>query len=288
MNRQLITDSACDLPLQYIQDNHIEVLCLEVNVKGNFIEDDLGQSLPYKQFYNLLREGELTSTSQVNVHKFEEAFKKYAKEGKDIVYIGLAAILSGTVNSALMAKARVLEEYPDAVIHIIDSKCACSGEGLLVHYACEMIKENRPLEEILKDIEALIPRVCQDFIVDDLNFLKRGGRVSSTAAAIGSLLNIKPTLKIDDEGRVTLVGKVKGRKKAIHYLVDRLKNNGENLENQTIFIAHADDEENVRVLSDLIKEETPVKEIKTHFIGTVIGSHVGPGTLAVFYLGKER
>ena len=288
MKIKLITDSACDLPLEYIQKNAIEVACLEVNVKGEFIPDDFGQTLPHKQFYELLRQGEHTSTSQVNIHTFEEIFEKYVQEGYAIIYIGLASVLSGTVNSAIVARANLLEKYPQANISVIDSKSASLGEGLLVTKACEMIKNGCDKEEIVKWVESNCSKVIHAITVDDLNFLKRGGRISATTAVIGGMLGIKPSIKLDNEGKVIPGAKLKGNKNALKYLANQVVEKGVDLENQTVFICHADVEENAKLLKEMILEKVKVKDVVINYIGTVIGTHGGPGAMAVMFLGTER
>ena len=288
MKIKLITDSACDLPLEYIQKNAIEVACLEVNVKGEFIPDDFGQTLAHKQFYELLRQGEHTSTSQVNIHTFEEMFEKYVQEGYAIIYIGLASVLSGTVNSAIVARANLLEKYPQADISVIDSKSASLGEGLLVTKACEMIKNGCDKEEIVKWVESNCSKVIHAITVDDLNFLKRGGRISATTAVIGGMLGIKPSIKLDNEGKVIPGAKLKGNKNALKYLANQVVEKGVDLENQTVFICHADVEENAKLLKEMILEKVKVKNVVINYIGTVIGTHGGPGAMAVMFLGTER
>lgn len=285
---KLITDSASDLPLQYVRDNHIEIASLEVNIKGEFIKDDLGQTLPYSEFYRLLRAGEMTSTSQVNINTFEEMFTKYIQEGYGIIYIGLASVLSGTVNSARVARQNILEDYPEADITVIDSKSASLGEGALVYYACEMIKAGHTKEEVVEWVRANRTKVIHAITVDDLGFLKRGGRISGGVALVGSLLSIKPTISFDEEGHVIPGAKVKGSKNALKYLVNEVKTKGVNLQDQTLFICHADVEENAQKLKDMILEECSVKNVIINPIGTVIGTHGGPGALAVMFLGSHR
>ena len=236
MKIKLIADSACDLPLEYVKENNIDLVSLTVNIKGNFVKDDLGQTLKYKEFYELLRKGEMTSTAQVNVYDFEEVFKKYASEGVTIIYIGLSSTLSGTLNSARIARENILEEYPESDINIIDSRSASLGEGALIYYACEMLKSGQAKGEVINWLENNCNKIIHAITVDDLEHLKRGGRVSGATAMIGGLLNIKPTLKLDDEGNVVQGPKIKGRKKAIKYLANEVKEKGINLEEQVIFI----------------------------------------------------
>lgn len=288
MKIKLITDSASDLPLEYIKDHDIDVASLEVNIKGEFIKDDLGQTLPYKAFYKMLREGEMTSTSQVNINTFEELFESYIKEGYAIIYIGLASVLSGTVNSARMARRNILETHPLADITVIDSKSASLGQGALVYYAAQMIKSGKSKDEIVDWVRANRTKVIHAITVDDLGFLKRGGRISGGVAMVGTLLSIKPTISFDKEGHVVPGAKVKGSKNALKYLVNEVKNKGVNLEDQTLFISHADVEEKAMTLKAMILEECQVKDVIISCMGTVIGTHGGPGTLAVMFLGGER
>lgn len=288
MNIKIITDSACDLAIDFIKENNIDVASLMVNLNGEFIPDDLGQTLNHEDFFKLVKEGSMPSTTQVNVGTFHEMFTKYVEEGNYILYIGLSSALSGTVSSAITARNMVLEEHPDANIYVLDSLSVSVGEGGLVYKAVEMIKNNVPIEEIIDYLESIKRKVIHAITVDDLNHLKRGGRISGTVAAVGGLLGIKPTLKIDDEGRVVPTEKVKGRKKALKSLVQQIKTNGENIENQTIFICHADCIEDALEVKRMILEEYKVKDIIITSIGAVIGTHGGPGTLGVVFIGKER
>ena len=285
---KLITDSASDLPLEYIENNNIGIACLEVNIKDAFIKDDFWQTMPRQHFYELLRQGEKMSTSQVNIHTFEELFESYVQEGYAIIYIGLAAALSGTVNSAIAARMNILAKYPEADISVIDSKSATLGEGLLVTKACEMIKQCCTKQDIVDWIEANRTKVIHAITVDDLNFLKRGGRISGATAVIGGMLGIKPSIKLDNEGKVIPGAKLKGNKNALRYLVNQVIEKGVDIENQTLFICHGDVEENAQALKEMILEKTKVKDVMMNHIGTVIGTHGGPGAMAVMFLGTAR
>ena len=195
MSIKIITDSGCDLSLDYVKENNIEVVPLMVNINGKFIPDDLGQTLSRQDFYDLLKDGILPTTTQVNIGSFYEVFKTYIEKGDEIVYIGLSSALSGTYNSAVKAKEMLLEEYSNAKIYTIDSLSASLGEGLLVYTLKELLDKGTPLLEAIKFIEENKRKVIHSIIVDDLNYLKRGGRLSGAAAAVGSILNIKPVLK---------------------------------------------------------------------------------------------
>ena len=288
MSIKLITDSACDLSIDYIKENNIDVASLMVNLNGEFIPDDLGQTISHKDFYKAVKEGAMPSTTQVNVGTFYDMFKKYVEKGDAILYIGISSALSGTISSAITARAMILEEHPDAIIHVIDSLCVSVGEGVLIYKAVEMLKDNISLDEIVEYLENIKINIIHAIAVDDLNHLKRGGRISGAVAAVGGLLGIKPTLKIDDEGRVVAAEKFKGRKKALRSLVNQIGIKGENIEDQTIFICNADCHEDALQVKKMILEEYKVKDIVITSIGAVIGTHGGPGTIGVVFIGKER
>ena len=288
MNIKLITDSACDLSIDYINENNIDVASLMVNLNGEFIPDDLGQTLKHEDFYKRVKEGAMPSTTQVNVGTFHEMFMKYFNEGKDILYIGISSALSGTVSSAITARNMVLEEHPEANIYVVDSLSVSGGQGVLIYKAVEMIKNNVPVEEIVEYLESIKRKVIHAITVDDLNHLKRGGRISGAVAAVGGILGIKPTLKLDNEGRVVAGEKLKGRKKALKSLVQQMKTNGDNIENQTIFICNADCLDDALEIKRMILEEYKVKDIVITSVGAVIGTHGGPGTLGLVFIGKER
>ncbi len=284
----LITDSTCDLPISYIKDHNIEFLGLTVLIDDKEVVDDLGQTLTYKDFYDYLRRGETTSTSQVNTHRFVEQFTSHIKNGDSIIFIGLSSALSGTCNSAEMAKVELLEKYPDADITIIDSLSVSSGLGLLVHYAAQMRAAGKSKEEIVNWVEDNKLKAIHLFTVDDLDHLKRGGRLSGASAFVGSLLNIKPLLFVSDDGKLLPYDKARGRKKAINSIVDSLQKHIKSPEDQTIFISHGDCLEEAKQLELKVRESISVKDVIISMVGTTVGSHSGPGTLAIFFLGDIR
>lgn len=288
MSTVILTDSTCDLPLSYIQSNNIKFLGLTVLLGDQEFIDDLGQSFTYKDFYSLLRAGKVTSTSQTNVYRFSELYRKHIENGDSILYIGFSSGLSGTYNSASLAREEILEEYPDADITVIDTLAASCGQGLLVYYACEMLKSGKSKEEIAAWIEENKLKVAHIFTVDDLDHLRRGGRISSTAAFVGSLLNIKPLLYVNDEGKLIPYEKARGRKKAIREMVNELKKHIQEPEKQTIFISHGDCLEDANILATMIREDVTINDIIISMVGTTIGSHSGPGTLALFFLSDTR
>lgn len=288
MDMVIITDSCSDLPISFIEKNNIPVISLTFSFKGNEYEDDFGKTVSYKEFYNAVKEGEQPTTSQINIFKYTEEFKKYVKDGKSIIYIGFSSALSGSVNSAVLAKETVLKDYENADITIIDSRSASTGEGLLVYYAYKMLNEGYNKDEIVDWLENNKLKVNHWFTVDDLNHLKRGGRVSGATAFVGTILDIKPVLHVDDEGRLIPVTKVKGRKKSLRMLAEKFKEMAVNPEEQVVFISHGDCIEDAEHLKKLILEDNKVKDIIITYVGPVIGSHAGPGTVALFFRGNKR
>lgn len=288
METIVIIDSCSDLPKNYVEENNIPFLSMTVNFKGKEYKDDFGVSLPYKDFYEEIRKGEMSSTSQINAFDYSEEFFKYVKQGKAVVCIVFSSALSGSYNSANIARNMVLDEYKDADITVLDSRCASLGEGLLNYYVIELLKKGASKEELINFVEENKLKINHWFTVDDLNHLKKGGRVSATAAAIGTLLDIKPILHVDNEGRLIPVSKVKGRKKSIRALAEELNKRIVRAEEQVIFISHGDCIEDARLLEKIILERHKVKDVVINNIGPTVGTHSGPGTVALFFLGEKR
>ncbi|CUO64504.1 MULTISPECIES: DegV family protein [Clostridium] len=288
MGIKIITDSACDLTRDYIKNNNIGLLSLILNLNGQAIKDDLGETLSYKDFYNKMREGATPTTSQINAHEFEEEFIKYIKNGDSIIYISLSSSLSGTFNSANIAKNNLMNEYPNANIYLVDSLSVSVGQGLLVAKACEMRDSGIGAEEIVNWLEENKRKVIHSILIDDLNHLKRGGRISGATAAIGGLLNIKPTLFLDDEGKLIQGEKIKGKKKALRFLVNEVREKAVDTENEILYICHGDCLEEAETLRDMILEEVKFKNVIINYVGNVVGAHAGPGVLAAVFLGSNR
>ena len=288
MGIKIITDSACDLTRDYIKNNNIGLLSLILNLNGQAIKDDLGETLSYKDFYNKMREGATPTTSQINAHEFEEEFIKYIKNGDSIIYISLSSSLSGTFNSAKIAKNNLMDEYPNANIYLVDSLSVSVGQGLLVAKACEMRDSGIGAEEIVNWLEENKRKVIHSILIDDLNHLKRGGRISGATAAIGGLLNIKPTLFLDDEGKLIQGEKIKGKKKALRFLVNEVREKAVDTENEILYICHGDCLEEAETLRDMILEEVKFKNVIINYVGNVVGAHAGPGVLAAVFLGSNR
>lgn len=284
----IITDSGCDLSLNIIKDLDINYLGLVCSFKGSEYIENCGQSLSYKDFYNGIKEGEQPTTGQVNTYRFIEEFTKHVNSNKAIIYISLSSALSGTYNSSLLAKNEVLETYPDADITIIDSKCASGGHGLLVYLAATKRKEGVSKEDLVSWLEEYRLKINNYFFVEDLNHLRRGGRISSTSAIVGGMLNIKPVLHINEEGKLISFAKAKGRKKTIKHLLEDVERKIVDPTSQTIMINHADCIEDAEDLARFIKESLNVKEIIINYMGLAIGSHTGADAMAVFFIGDNR
>ncbi len=288
MKPVIITDTCTDLPREYIDRNAIPYLGLTVHFQGQEIEEDFGKTLKYQDFYQAVRDGEMPTTSQINVTTYYNLFKEYILQGRPIIYIGFSSALSGSVGSAFVAKKMLNDEMPDGDLTVIDSKSASLGQGLLVHLAYEMLKDGKSKEEIVTRVNETILRINHFFTVDSLDHLKRGGRISSTAAMVGSILNIKPILYVNDEGRLVPHSKVQGRKKSLRALADLLEERIENPENQVIAISHGDCLEDALYLKDILCKKFTFKDIIINYVGHVIGAHSGPGTVALFFMGKSR
>ena len=285
----ITTESTTDLSKQLETELDIKILPLTYNLDGVETEDTpSSDNTRLKEFYNKLRNGSMSSTSQINFQTFIDEFSKYLKEGKDVLHIGFSSGLSGTCSQAILAAKELKEEFPDRKVIVVDTLAASLGEGMLAYYAAKLRLDGKSIDEVAQWLEDNKLRQAHWFSVDDLNFLKRGGRGSPTVALVGSLLNIKPIMHVDNEGHLTKVGTVRGRKASLDELVKRASLTIENANEQTIFICHADCEQDARYVADKMKQDLGVKDVIIGYTGPVIGSHSGPGTIALFTLGKGR
>lgn len=288
MNTIIITDSNCDLPEEFLKKNNIPVIPFHFNLNGKDYEDNFGKSIGYKEFYDELRRGGMSTTSQISPYTYEEYFRKYVNEGFSVIYIGFSSGLSKSYDHSVLARENVLQDISDADITVIDSTAASVGQGLLVQKAIDMLKAGKTNDEIITWIESNKMRVNHWLTVDSLDHLKRGGRLSTTSAAFGTLLNVKPLLIVDKDGKLTPVKKVRGRKKAISALFDEFKNAATNINDETVYISHADCVEEAQYLKDMINKELKVKEVAINYLGPIIGTHTGPGMLCIVFMGQER
>ena len=284
----IFTDNMADLPVSYQRENHIEEISLSYMIDGETY--DHTNELPPKEFYDRMRAGSMPTTSQVNPENAKEAFMKKIKEGYDILHIAFTSGLSGSYNSARVAAEEIMEEYPEAKVIVVDSLCASLGEGLLVHKAVQKKQAGATLEEAAAYVEAIKGNICQNFTVDDLFHLHRGGRVSKATAIVGSLASIKPVMHVDDSGHLVAIAKIRGRKKSLHALVDRMAQQikGYEAENDLICITHGDCVGDAHYVADLVKEKLGIDNVMINYVGSTIGAHSGPGTIALFFVGSPR
>ena len=278
----IITDSGCDIDAGTLQSWNVGCVKLSFRFDG---EDKEYTEMPVSDFYARMRDGAVARTAAANMGDFRAAFEPILKEGKDILYIGFSSGLSTTVNAAAMAAQELLEEYPEAKIETVDTLCASAGEGMMVKLAVDKRNEGADLTQTAQYVRETFPKISHWFTVDDLVYLKRGGRVSSTAAFVGGLLNIKPVLHVDDAGHLISMSKAKGRKAALNALQKRLE---ETRTEGPIMLCQADCRDQAEVLAKTIEEKTGEPVCYIADIGPVIGAHAGPGTIAVFFLANER
>ena len=288
MGVAIITDSNCDLTIEYISQNKVHIIPFTFQIKEKVYTDDFGRAISYSDFYDELRNGEMPTTAQITAYTFENEFRKFILQGDSIIYIGFSSALSGTYDGSRIARNAILEEIPDADISVIDSRSASVGQGLLVYYACEMLRQGNSKNEIVEWLESNKLKVNHWFTIDSLEHLKRGGRISQTSATIGSLLDVKPFLKVMDDGSLNIIKKIRGRKRAIKSLLEEYKARVVNPEEQIIFINHGDCVEDAEYLKSLILEETSPKEIIINYVGPIIGTHTGPGMVLLVFMGDER
>lgn len=280
MTVQIIADSACDLSMEDFKTYDITRVSLSVLLDGTTYKD--GETIEAKTIYDEMRNGKTPKTSQVTPQDFEEVFSAFAKENKPCLYVGFSSALSGTYQAATIALQQVKEDYPDAQIQLIDTRCASLGFGLVVKEAARLSKEGLSLEEIAARAKYQAEHMEHIFTVDDLEYLYRGGRVSKTAAFMGTLLKIKPILHVE-EGKLVPLEKMRGTKKAYQRMLDIIEERGKDLENQVVGISHGDSLEVAETLAKEIKERFKVKEVVIRMVGSVVGAHSGPGTIAIFF-----
>lgn len=283
-NFDIYTDSSCDLSNEMIEKYDLKVMQLEVTIDDN--PPILNRDIDPKDLYDKLRDGAMAKTNAVTLGFFQDHMKQTLEEGRDILYIGFTSGLSVTYNNGAMICTELQEEYPDRKIMHIDTLCASVGEGLLVHYAAVKREEGASMEEIFQGIMGMKDKIHHQVTVNDLFFLKRGGRVSATTAIAGSVLNIKPIIEVSEEGKLDTVGKVRGRKSAMKEIVAKMKETADLDTWNQVFISHGDCLEDAERVRDMILETFPNAQVNISYVGAVIGAHTGPGVIALCYLGK--
>ena len=281
----ILADSTSDLPLEIVKKFCVEVLPMKITIDGKNYNDN---EINLDDFYKKIKNRVSTSTSQINPGEFEDYFEKYLQDGKDILYVCFSSGLSGTYNSACIAAKCLMQKYTDRKIIVVDSLSATCGEIILIDMLVKKKQSGCSIEELENFANRIKMKICHWAVVDDLYHLQRGGRIGKTAAVVGSMMNIKPIIKMDSNGKLILFGKSRGRQKAIDVIVSKLVEFGENLESQTIYICHTGCEEEAEKLSERLFNEFSIKNTVIVPIGATISSHLGTGALALIFLGKER
>ncbi len=288
MSYRIFTDATGDFPANFAKDLNVTVLPMSFTMDDKEYHYIPGNSdMPIETFFANMRAGKVATTAQINAYDFTEAFEPALKAGEDVLYIGFSSKLSGTLQSALSAAEELQEKYPDRKIKIIDSLSASLGEGLLVYYAARKQKE-LDVDTLAAWVEENKLRFAHWFTVDDLVYLKRGGRISGATAAIATILNIKPVMHVDNEGYLVATGKVQGRKKSLHSLFEHMQNTVDTDMTDVVFIGHCDAKTDAEYVAGLIHEQYPDMMVHIDDIGTSVGAHSGPGTVALFFVGSQR
>lgn len=289
-NYVVITDSGADLTSHLVDEYDLKVIPLIFNLDGVNYELNTQETEEFvEQVYKRLRAGALITTSQINPSRFIEFFEKFLKEGKDILYLSFSSALSGTYQSSCIAKEELQEKYPERKIITVDTLCASLGQGLLIIEACKLKEKGYSIEEVEKFVLDNRLKMIHYFTVDDLMFLKRGGRLSTSSAFLGTMLNLKPILHVNDHGKLVPIGKVSGRKNSLKTIVKRMKSKVEDWSEKLVYISHGDCIEEVQTILEILKKEKiEPKEIVVNNIGAVIDAHSGPGTIAIFFFGEDR
>ena len=286
MSYKIITDSGCDFTKEKYAELGLAVAPLMVNFRGESYPDRNDESL--KDLYAGLRAGEVSTTAAVNPEQWAEAMEPVLKANEDVLVLAFSSGLSTSYQSAEIAAGDLREQYPDRTILVVDSLCASLGQGLLAYYACKKRDEGLGLQELYQWLLNNRLHLCHWFTVDDLMYLKRGGRINAATAIMGTMLSIKPVLHVDDEGHLVNVGKARGRRASIQAMAKKVGELAEGYDNSVMFISHGDCPEDAEYLRSLLESQYGVKEVYINYVGAVIGSHSGPGTLALFFMGQHR
>lgn len=289
MSYKIITDSCANLTDKQIEDYGVEIISLKYYIEGKEYESYIkGEKTDYAETYRLLREKAMITTSLVSREDCDNTIIPILESGEDVLLISFSSGLSGTYQNVKLAAEDYKETYPDRKIIVVDSLCASLGEGMAVHYAVKLKNEGKSIEEVADWLENNKLSICHIFTIDDLFFLKRGGRLSGTSAVFGTLLGIKPLLHMADDGKLYVTGKARGRAATLEHLINSVGEKGIDVENQDVFITHGDCEEEANYIASEVKKRYGVKNVVVNMIDPVIGAHAGPGTLAIFFIGKER
>jgi len=288
-NYKIITDSTCDLPPKIIKELGIHVIPMEYTLDGiNHFQDVYDHGEKTRAFYNHLKEGKKPTTSMINIERYMEIFSSYLDQDRDVLHISFSSALSGSHNASRLATLELKERYPERIIRTVDSRAASIGQGLMVYHAAMMKEKGMDLTDLADWIEKNTGSVRHWFTVEDLQHLKRGGRIGAIQAHVGTALSIKPILTVDAEGKLLNAGKVMGRKKSLTELLNRMKEESVDSENQVIIIGHGDSREDAELLEKKIRQTLPVKDVILTYIGPIIGSHTGPGMVGLTFMGEKK
>lgn len=286
-NYIILTDSGTDFTEEMIKELDITQLELTIIVEGE--EPKPNNKVDFKELYEMLRAKKKATTSAINVEDFKDGIRPYLEKGLDVLYLGFSSGLSSTYHAGKLACEELSEEYPDRKLYAVDTLCASLGQGLLVYHAAKMRLAGASIDEVRDFTENKKLNVCHWFTVDDLFFLKRGGRVGAATAVLGTVLGIKPIMHVDNEGKLVKTGTARGRRASIDALCEKAKAGALDAKAKLVaFISHGDCEDDAKYLADKVKKEAGFKDVVIGYVGSVIGSHSGPGTLALFYIGAER
>ena len=283
----IFTDSACDIKPEILAEWGVKYCSLTLRFTGED-KEYLNDEIDVKEFYDKMRAGGVAKTAAINSETFVEAFEKILKEGKDILYLGFSSGLSTTYNSARLAAQQLSDAYPEAKIFTVDTLAASAGQGLLVRLVVNKKNSGATIDEAADYAISIVSRICHWFTVDDLVYLKRGGRISAAAAFFGNVIGIKPVLHVDNAGHLVNVMKVRGRKSAVATMAEKYAELADDKEGGLIYISHADCIKDVNELAEIFKSKYGASVDIITDVGPVIGAHSGPGTLALFFVGRER
>ena len=285
----ILTDSSADLGADLAEQMDIQVLPLSFSLQGRTYHNyPDNRDMDPSEFYSLLRGGELATTAAVNVAQYTEALEPLLQAGQDVLILAFSSGLSATFNSSSVAVTELREKYPQRKLYTVDTLCASLGQGLLVYLAAKEREKGKNIDEVRDWVVSHKMSICHQFTVDDLHFLKRGGRISATTAVMGSMLKIKPVLHVDNEGHLVSIGKARGRRASLKALVDRMEQTAIDPKDQIVFISHGDCIQDAELVAQMVKDRFGVQQVYINYVGPVIGAHSGPGTLALFYVGVER
>lgn len=285
----ILTDSSCDLPAELADQMQLTVLPLTVDMDGKLYRNYLdGREIGFHEFFEQVVTAKSAKTSAVTSEQFMEVLEPLCQAGVDVLYLAFSSGLSGTYNSGAIAMRELSEKYPERKLYAVDSLCASLGEGLFVDLCHEKKEAGMTIDELRDYAESLKLHICHWFTVNDLMFLKRGGRVSAATAIVGSVLSIKPVMHMDNEGHLIKVDVARGRKASLRALVAKMEKLATDPEKQRVYICHGDCLQDAEYVASLVREKFGITDIRINYVGPVIGAHTGPGVVSLFFAGSER